>query len=386
MENQNPSPVSENTNPTPDTPVETPPVSDIPKPKVKISLGAIIGIIIFLLLAGCAAAGYVYREPLMKLVSKPTPTPTVSVSPTPTTDPTENWKIYSDAKWYGFSIKYPETINSEPLIITQDEVVGLGISKVHSPNSVNTAIYILIVQDAKDISPQAHIDHLLSQKSQLKSGSQEATSLSEDPEIMANIKRERIQVGGKVGERVIGLPSANGRNEVYIPCGDYILSATLVPYHQPTTPDEKEWESLFDQILSTLKFTDTNSHSLKMYNGKGFTFDYPTAPPTGYTPVTKSSNEVDFKTESGFGFTTLKSQDVPFTEPTSSDTLDVKKMIINLGEKQVHKYVTRVTNTESNIHEIVLFNIGNIYYQLETAVDAGGMSVEKLTSTFKFTQ
>ena len=61
MENQNPSPVSENTNPTPDTPVETPPVSDIPKPKVKISLGAIIGIIIFLLLAGCAAAGYVYR-------------------------------------------------------------------------------------------------------------------------------------------------------------------------------------------------------------------------------------------------------------------------------------------------------------------------------------
>lgn len=78
------------TTPTFETPVaQTPPVTNPQKPKSKFSLGTVIGIVIFLLLAGGAAAGYVYREPLMKLVSKPTPTPTV-IQTLPTITPSSS--------------------------------------------------------------------------------------------------------------------------------------------------------------------------------------------------------------------------------------------------------------------------------------------------------
>jgi hypothetical protein len=95
--------------------IETPAVSEVTqpitptnpvKPVSKLSIKAIIGIIIFLLLAGGAAAGYVYREPIMKLVAKPTPTtsPILTVTPTPTPDPTADWKIYQGD---GLSFKIP---------------------------------------------------------------------------------------------------------------------------------------------------------------------------------------------------------------------------------------------------------------------------------------
>lgn len=80
--------------------------SPITKRASKFSIKAIIGTLIFLLLAGGAAAGYVYREPILKLVSNPTPTPTVVISPTPTLNPTEDWKTYTGK---GYSFKYPTT-------------------------------------------------------------------------------------------------------------------------------------------------------------------------------------------------------------------------------------------------------------------------------------
>lgn len=64
----------------------------------------IIGIIAFLLLAGGAAAGYVYLEPIMKLVSNPTssPTPSPNVTFTPTLDPSSLTKYKED----GFELMY----------------------------------------------------------------------------------------------------------------------------------------------------------------------------------------------------------------------------------------------------------------------------------------
>lgn len=85
-------------------PNTTPPTNPI-KPASKFSIKAIIGIIIFLLLAGGAAAGYVYREPLMSLVSKPSPTPAPIVTITPTPNPTTDWETYIDTQ-FGYSIKY----------------------------------------------------------------------------------------------------------------------------------------------------------------------------------------------------------------------------------------------------------------------------------------
>lgn len=96
----------------------------------RFSLKAIISTIIFLLLAGGAAAGYVYREPILKLVSNTTTIPTpaiVQTSPTPTPDPTADWKIYEGN---GFSFKYPnimsleEESNYSTLIDKSPEMVG----------------------------------------------------------------------------------------------------------------------------------------------------------------------------------------------------------------------------------------------------------------------
>lgn len=69
--------------PVPPTP-QRPPAPNA-QGKKKLLLKLIIGIVVFLLLAGGAAAGYVYREPLMKLVANPTPTPgpVVTITPTP---------------------------------------------------------------------------------------------------------------------------------------------------------------------------------------------------------------------------------------------------------------------------------------------------------------
>ncbi len=97
-------------NPTSSTPVpsiDSPVLStEIVKKSSKFSIKAIIGTIIFLLLAGGAAAGFVYREPLMSLVSQPTPTPTLAPTPTPIPNPTADWQIYENVE-EGFSVKYP---------------------------------------------------------------------------------------------------------------------------------------------------------------------------------------------------------------------------------------------------------------------------------------
>ncbi len=106
-----------------------PPVSNADKPsgsleqkakaaQPKFSVGAIIGIIIFLLVSGGAAASFtVFKPQIMKLISKPTPTPTPTVqspTPTPYTVPssheTINWQTFTNSQ-LGFTFKYPQGWN-----------------------------------------------------------------------------------------------------------------------------------------------------------------------------------------------------------------------------------------------------------------------------------
>lgn len=94
----------------------TPPVSSAPqtppsdlKPKQKLPLAIIIGIVLFLLVAGSVAGFYVFKQQSLKSI-KPTPSPVVQKQiPTPTSDPTASWKTYTsnDGK---FSFKYPQNL------------------------------------------------------------------------------------------------------------------------------------------------------------------------------------------------------------------------------------------------------------------------------------
>lgn len=111
MENQNPQPTipvqKSNTTPNANIP-PTPPPSPI-KPSRKFSVKIIIGIVVFLLLAGGAAAGYIFREQL-DLVSKPNPTLTPITTVTPTPNPTADWKTYTNNS-LGYTLKYPTNWN-----------------------------------------------------------------------------------------------------------------------------------------------------------------------------------------------------------------------------------------------------------------------------------
>lgn len=100
---QTPTPESTNTGQTNQSPPQSP---QILNKTSKISLKAVIGIIIFLLLAGGAAASFtVLRPQIMKLVSKSTPTPIITIRTSPTPTPS-SLKIYTNTK-YNFSAEYP---------------------------------------------------------------------------------------------------------------------------------------------------------------------------------------------------------------------------------------------------------------------------------------
>ena len=129
MENQN----DQNQNHTPPVspvgqtpPIQTPPVS---KQKSKLPVGIIIGIILFLIVAGSTAGFYVFKQQSLKTALKPVPSVIPDVTrnpPSPSPDPTANWKTYTD-KELGFSIKYPTTILKDRREICTNDASGLGL-------------------------------------------------------------------------------------------------------------------------------------------------------------------------------------------------------------------------------------------------------------------
>ena len=84
----------------------TPPVTpEVPKPNNNL----IIVLVTILILVVAGSLGYwAYQNYLTKQPAAPTTSATPFPTPTPTSDLTANWKIYTNAD-IGFSIKYPES-------------------------------------------------------------------------------------------------------------------------------------------------------------------------------------------------------------------------------------------------------------------------------------
>lgn len=285
-ENQNTIPIQ---NPVPEQPPVTP-LPPVEKPKPKFPTAIIIGIIIFLLIAGSAAGFYVFKQQKSKTVVKPAPSviPGMtrnSVSPTP--DPTANWKTYANNK-YNFSIKYP------PNITLDDKAIKYGTAE-------HLVFFQYLPANENEECVQIHLSVLpINQYENL-----EAWVKKQYPN---NTYGNRGASDGGGGPNFTPPPtqlfpyinSVNKDITGYLVDGSTILikeNTHLFLWESPgCSPGQDLTElpktmAIIDQILSTFKFADSqtiNTSDWKTYSGNAIEFKYP---PNGKI-ITSNSTDI----------------------------------------------------------------------------------------------
>lgn len=307
MENQTQQPTniensSQNINPTPP---QNPPYD---KPKSKFPLGVIIGIIIFLLFAGGAAASFtVFKPQIMKLITKPTPTTpiTVQISPSPTpsnsTD-TSTWKTYTNTK-FGYSVQFPS--NWEEGSLGSEDGKGFDYTMVtHGPSDVRIQ-EIGINTSITDTPAQAN--------SLFETVTKKYSASQLHPIIIDGVQGLS---GDNIGDRWAQKNEIT--QDIFLVKGSifYLISIGKMDKNLNTT----------DQILSTFKFT---------------------TPSGGLTPTTTQSIDSSWKTyansqygfnikyPSGFSVDDKSTQFPPFTVFLT----DKSQTIIGEGGTQTNPYL-----------------------------------------------
>lgn len=272
MDSQTPTPhVSEVPNPTPSvTPDSSPPVilsstgdpSPIdPKPSKKFPLKLIIGIILFLLLAGGAAAGYVNKDRLISLVSKPTPSPTVILSETkdlsPTPTPTTDWRA---VKTKFLDLKIPQGLHIINCNQKSSVIVDWGDSDGEYCDFDGEQLILISKYEKKYTSINEAVP---------ESGPTNTTNLITT---ISNVKY--FDVNGYKAASWKRVTKPTGVADIqYSPerVEVFILPDIFISF------DPKE-DYRIQQYLSTLNFTDTetiDTSNWKTYSGNGFSFNIP---------------------------------------------------------------------------------------------------------------
>lgn len=209
-------------NPTPE-PTLTP--AQVPEPKTRFPVIPVL-LVILLLLLGSTAFLY-YQNMQLKNMLANYQTPVVSPTPTPTTDPTADWKTYTNEK-FGFSFKYPQELNF--ITDTTDKFVENGIN-----NSM------ILVQNYD--------------------GLKEPGNKPENLQLMilvANTKGEfnMENLSSPITSTINGITLTKGTTTIKMQRVPVVIFNTS-PHNVAlalNTPDSTQ-KDLFDQILSTFKFT-----------------------------------------------------------------------------------------------------------------------------------
>ncbi len=255
-ENQNQQPI----NPTPPVsqPTLTPPPSNVPQSgkKFKLSIKAVIGIIIFLLLAGGAAASFTVLKPqIMKLVSKPSPTVipglTRNPSPTPTTTTsthTANWKTYQGSD---FSFQYPfeakESTREVNGMLVQEKENGIYFEPDYKAPYDKWYSLVMVVRnnpqnlDAK-IIVENYADKIKYNCSQPACSMPAKMLSSLKPYKNGEIDGYSLTWGAETDSKIV-VWTKSSKTYVFRMTGD---QGYITPIG----------EKILDQILSTFKFTD----------------------------------------------------------------------------------------------------------------------------------
>lgn len=233
MENNTTQPTQPTVNSYPPAPQDPTPTHPLPRHMPKTI--AIIAIILLLILLLSGAALGIYN--LGKKSAAPTPTPTASNTPTPTPDPTANWQTYQGN---GFILKYPPNWTEVKI----DNLVRFfppGSKPESEFTTSGKSEYIQIFADTSD--------------PKVCRGDCPPSGTMVDIEDLSNINPANY----KTSEGLIGGMCACEVDKIYLKNGNsyYTLGLYGITDTQKTPPNiSSENEMVFQQILSTFKFTD----------------------------------------------------------------------------------------------------------------------------------
>lgn len=241
--------------------VEQPPV-EIPISLIKKSkLPLILVVIILLVVVG--VGGIVLGKYLSgsKTPETAKPIATVTIIPTPTIDPTANWKTYTSNK-IGYSLKAPQSWFSnqnedDSLLAHQDYVVNLTLSPESLSGMVINAITIIFPVSIKG----PHYD-----MGKLFEKGLEGLAVVDTTDTLSNFSKRQSSYTTISGKRTLITIKTSNLNPPADFAGSYCGGCTQKNYYIDLgndkileisaywTKEQLNFESTFDQILSTFKF------------------------------------------------------------------------------------------------------------------------------------
>ncbi|MFZ2202780.1 MAG: hypothetical protein WAV56_05320 [Microgenomates group bacterium] len=208
-----------------------------------------------LFLLTLAATGLLaYQNWLLKkqIAALQIPIPTPTVAPIPTTDPTVNWKTYTNTD-YGFQFRYPpearlETLGSSPN--EQYKIIYMGKKQIASGRTQTDLSdgYIFYVSVRDDVS-RSTVETISQQTyAGAKENCYEQSTISNITSTLINDKPAKTyNVLNCLGDYT----------EIFVSNGKKIFEITQIYVGEPV--DRENYKSITIQILSTFKFIDNNN-------------------------------------------------------------------------------------------------------------------------------
>lgn len=177
------------------------------------------------------------------------PNQPVSNEPTPQATPSDEtanpdsigvkWKTYINTK-YGYSLKYPTKIFTGVVEMLEDERGDICLDNQESNSSVDADVFQICISS---LQTQKTVEEVINQ----------LTAPQGDV-----LTPKKIDIGGKTGYKVSGAVHSIdevGVVDIYVQNKTGILFISLTPYFPKTNRDRYEWPQMFDQIISTFRFT-----------------------------------------------------------------------------------------------------------------------------------
>lgn len=209
--------------------------------------------ILIMILIAVVVGGYFIYTNYSQYRTKPTvpsPTPSASppassdASPAPTvTDETANWKTYIERSG-GFSLRYPPdwkvlpgaNNNLEPALIISSPVATP--TQETGPTDADSKYYLTLSYKTESKTPKQVIDERVKKEQSY----QPSFKLTE---------RKSIKIDGIDGEWAVEFPSPSPAVDIYINHNNKLYHILFYPY----VPSTNKHMHIFNQILSTFKFT-----------------------------------------------------------------------------------------------------------------------------------